>query len=84
MDNKKLIKYFSGFSLVVTIGSILAAIFYDKAFVPSSMLMLSLFIFSVCYYIKDDKKNLMYILFVVGVLLIIASLIYTYLSLRLI
>lgn len=84
MDNKKLIKYFSGFSLVVTIGSILAAILYDKAFVPSSMLMLSLFIFSVCYYIKDDKKNLMYVLFVVGVLLIIASLIYTYISLRLI
>ena len=84
MDNKKLIKYFSGFSLVVAIGSLLAAIFYNKAFVPSSMLMLSLFIFSICYYIKDDKKNLMYILFVIGVLLIITSLIYTYLSLRLI
>ena len=84
MDSKKIIKYFSGFSLVVTIGSLLAAIFYNKAFVPSSMLMLSLFIFSICYYFKDDKKNLMYVLFVVGVLLIIASLIYTYLSLRLI
>ena len=84
MDNKKLLKYFSGFSLVVTIGLVLAAIFYDKAFAPSSMLMLSLFIFSVCYYVKDDKKNLMYVLFVLGVLLIIASIIYTYLSLRLI
>ncbi len=84
MDNKKLVKYFSGFVLVVFVATLLASIFYNHAFVPSAILMLALFVFSVCYYIKDEKKNLMYGLFVLGVLLIIASLIYTYLSLRLI
>lgn len=84
MDNKKINKYFCYFSLIITIGTFLAAIFYNRAFVPSCMLMASLFVFSICYYIKDDKKNLMYLLFTLGVLLIIGSLIYTYFSLRLI
>lgn len=82
--DKKIIKYFSGFSLVLAIGSILAAVFYSRAFVPSSMLMSALFVFSVCYYVKDEKKNLMYGLFIFGVLLVIASLVYTYLRLGLI
>ena len=84
MNNKKIIKYFSGVILFLTVGTMLAAIFYNKAFVPSSMLMLALFIFSICYYIKDDKKSLLYLLFIVGVLLIIGSLLYTYLCLGII
>lgn len=84
MDNKKLIKYFSGFSLVVAIVAALAAIFYNRAFVPSTLLMTSLYLFTVCYYIKDDKKKLMYILFAIGVIFIIISLVYTYLRLGII
>ena len=84
MDNKRIVKYFMGFSLVVSLGSFLAGIFYHKAFLSSGMLMLSLFLFSSCYFFKDDKKNIMYSLFILGVLLIIGALVYTYLSLRLI
>lgn len=53
--------------------------FMNNAFIPSCMLMLSLFLFSICYVIKDnDKKKIMYVLYVFGVLLIIGSLIYTF------
>ena len=79
--NKK-IKYFLGFSLVVTVVTLVLAIFYDKAFVPSFMLMLALFLFGTCYYVKDNKKSLMYVSFIMGILLIFGSLIYTYFSLR--
>ena len=55
--------------------------FMNSAFIPSCMLMLSLLLFSICYKIKDDnKKMLMYILYFVGVLLIIGSLIYTFMK----
>lgn len=81
MENKKIIKGFCIGALLVTLGTLLLAIFYNTAFIPSFLLMLSLFIFSVCYYIKDDKKNLMYVLFVLGVLLIVASLGYTFMRL---
>ena len=50
----------------------------NSAFIPSCMLMLSLTLFCICYMIKDNKKTIMYILFVVGVLLIIGSLVYTF------
>ena len=50
----------------------------NSAFIPSCMLMLSLMLFCICYMIKDNKKTIMYILFVVGVLLIIGSLVYTF------
>ena len=50
----------------------------NSAFIPSCMLMLSLMLFCICYMIKDNKKTIMYILFVVGVLLIIGSLFYTF------
>jgi len=53
--------------------------FMKSAFIPSCMLMLSLLLFSICYMLKDNnKKTIMYILYVVGVLLIIGSLIYTF------
>lgn len=79
MENKKLIKYFCLSVLLVTIVVLILAILYNSAFIPSFMLMLSLFIFGICYYIKDDKKILLYVLFILGVLLIVGSLVYTYL-----
>jgi len=78
MENKKLIKMFCIIILVITVITLLLSMFYSSAFLSSFMLMLSLFLFSYCYYLKDDNKKLMYILFIIGVLLIIGSLIYTY------
>ena len=81
MENKKIIKGFCVVVFIVTLGTLGLSIFYNKAFIPSFMLMLSLFLFGICYYIKDDKKNIMYILFVTGVLLIVSSLLYTFMRL---
>ena len=68
------------FLIVSILAFILTLIlsFMNTAFIPSCMLMLSLTLFCICYMIKDNKKNIMYILFVVGVLLIIGSLVYTF------
>lgn len=78
MENKKNIKTFNTIILFITIITLALSILYDSAFIPSFMLMLSLFIFGICYYIKDERKKLMYILFIVGILLIFASLAYTF------
>ena len=81
-DNKKknneTEKMFSIVSLFAFIVTLILSIMNSK-FIPSCMLMLSLLLFSICYMIKDnDKKIYLYILYVVGVLLIIGSLFYTY------
>lgn len=73
-ETEKLFSIVSLFAFIVT----LVLSFMNSSFIPSCMLMLSLFLFSVCYLIRDNKKINMYILFVVGVLLIIGSLVYTY------
>jgi len=78
MDNKKNIKIFNTVILIITIITLSLSILYDSAFIPSFMLMTSLLIFGICFYIKDERKNLMYILFIVGILLIVASLTYTF------
>lgn len=82
----KMLKIFSSFVLVVTVVTLGLSIFYNDAFLTSFMLMLALFLFSVAYTIKDrDKFNNsrnVYILFSIGVLLIIGSLVYMFLRLR--
>ena len=68
------------FSLVSLFAFLVTLVlsFMNLNFIPSCMLMLSLLIFSICYIIKDNnKKVLLYILYIVGVLLIVGSLIYT-------
>lgn len=77
MGEKKLIKVFLIVTFIIMLGTLGASIFYNSAFVPSCMLMASLNIFGICYYFKDEKKNLVYVLFVLGILLIIGSLVYT-------
>ena len=72
-DTERLFSIVSFFAFVVTF--ILS--FMNNAFIYACMLMLSLFLFTICYMIQDNKKTLMYILFTVGVLLIIGSLVYT-------
>ena len=78
MENKKINKIFSIVVLIITVITLLLSVFYNSAFVPTFMLMLSLFLFSICYYIRGEKKDLLYILFIVGVLLIIGSIAYTF------
>ena len=74
-ETEKMFMIVSLFAFVVTL--ILSTM--NSKFIPSCMLMLSLLLFSICYIIKDnDKKIYLYILYVIGVLLIIGSLIYTY------
>lgn len=73
-DNFNLFMVVSSFAFVVTL--ILSMM--NTAFIPSCMLMLSLLLFSICYMIKDNnKKVILYILYTIGVLLIVGSLIYT-------
>ena len=78
---KKNIKLFGGFVLLVVIITLALSIFYSTAFIPACMLMGSLELFIICYYIKDSNKKVMYILFSIGILLIVASLGYTFMRL---
>ena len=74
-ETEKVFIIVSLFAFIVTL--ILSVM--NTAFIPSCMLMLSLLLFSICYIIKDNsKKTVMYILYIVGVLLIIGSLTYTF------
>ena len=82
MEEKKMLKVCEGLTLVIIVGTLLLSVFYNSAFVPSFMLMLSLFVFEICYEIKDSKKSMLYFLFVVGVLLVFGSLLYTFMRLR--
>ncbi len=79
MESKKNIKIFNTIILIITVVTLCLSIFYDTAFIPSFLLMSSLFIFGICFYINDEKNNLMRILFIVGILLIFISISYTFL-----
>ena len=75
--NKETQKLFTIVSLFAFIVTLVLSIM-NTSFISACMLMLSLLIFSICYIIKDsNKKVLLYILYVLGVGLIIGSLIYT-------
>ncbi len=51
----------------------------DRVFVPVTLVTLALLLFSICYYYIDDENNkiLVYILFSMGVLIIVAEVVYT-------
>ena len=65
-------------SIILLIVLILGGlIFVNRAFISAFMLWLSLFIFSICYYNKDNRyKKLNIILYILGILLIIGAIIY--------
>ena len=74
-ETEKMFIIVSLFAFVVTL---ILSIMNNK-FIPSCMLMLSLLLFSICYLIKDNNKKIyLYKLYGVGELLIIGSLIYTF------
>ena len=72
-ETEKMFVIVSFFAFIVT----LILSFLNNIFIPSCMLMCSLLLFSICYMIKDSKKIVMYILFILGVGFIIGSLVYT-------
>lgn len=77
-NNNETEKLFGIVSLFAFVVTLILSIMNTK-FIPSCMLMLSLFLFSICYIIKDNNKKIyLYILYGVGVLLIVGSLVYTY------
>ena len=57
MNNNKINRIFSIVVLVIAIITMLLAIFYNTAFVPTCMLMLALYLFSECYLIREDKSK---------------------------
>ena len=78
MKNKETVKKFNTFALILTIVTFALSAFYNTAFIPTFMLMFSLFIFGLCYSNGEEKKKETYALFILGVLLIIGSLVYTF------
>lgn len=71
-ETQNLLIIISSFAFLVT----LILSFMNTAFISACMLMLSLLFFSICYKIGESNKKIMYILFVLGVLFIIMSLVY--------
>ena len=59
--------------------ALLVCAIINKVFIPAALISFALFLFCICYYYIEDesKKKLVYILFGVGVLLIIIEVIYT-------
>lgn len=51
----------------------------NKIYLPAALIAFALFLFCICYYYIEDtsKKKLVYVLFALGVLLIVAEVIYT-------
>ena len=59
--------------------ALLVCAIINKVFIPAALISFALLLFCICYYYIEDesKKKLVYILFGVGVLLIIIEVIYT-------
>ena len=51
----------------------------NKVFIPIALVTFAMFLFSICYYYIEDKskKNIVYVLFGIGVLVIIIEVVYT-------
>ena len=51
----------------------------NRVFIPITLVTFAMFLFSICYYYIDDKskRKLVYILFSVGVLVVVAEVIFT-------
>ena len=68
-------------TLVISIIFLIMLVFAicNKVFVPLALISFAMLLFSICYYYIEDKskKNLVYILFSGGVILIVVEVIYT-------
>ena len=51
----------------------------NEVFLPAALIAFALFLFCICYYYIEDesKKKMVYVLFTLGVLLIVIEVIYT-------
>lgn len=81
IDGNKLKRMEMVISLIVGVIFLvlLVCAIINKIFIPAALISLALFLFCICYYyIEDDsKKRFVYVLFGVGVLLIVIEVIYT-------
>lgn len=81
VDNKKLQKLELIISVVVGIIFLVLLFFAitNNIFIPAALISFALFLFCICYYYLEDpnKKTLVYVLFSIGVLLIVIEVIYT-------
>jgi len=81
VDSDKLKKIELVISLVV--GIVFLVLLFlaitNEVFIPAALISFALFLFCICYYYIDDesKKKLVYVLFSLGVILIIIEVIYT-------
>lgn len=81
VDSEKLRKIELIISLIVGIIFLVLLFFAvtNEVFIPAALISFALFLFCICYYYIEDesKKVMVYVLFSLGVLLIVIEVIYT-------
>lgn len=81
IENEKLKKIELVVSLIVGIIFLVLLGFavVNEVFIPAALISFALFLFCICYYYLEDesKKKMVYVLFGLGVLLIVIEVIYT-------
>ena len=80
-DNSKIIKIFAIFVAVVFLV-LFCLCFVKIEFIPATMIALSLELFSISYYFyeKNSERKLVYSTFIVGVIVLMVSVVYTLVS----
>jgi len=73
-ETAELLIIISAFAFGVT----LILSFMNNKFISACMLMLAFLLFSICFFINDNTKKVMYILYILGVALIIGALVYMF------
>ena len=80
-DSNKLRKTETIITLVVGVMFLilLSCALVNKVFIPAALISFALFLFCICYYYLEDdsKKRMVYVLFGLGILLIVIEVIYT-------
>ncbi len=69
------VSLFVGIIFLVMLGLAIS----NEVFIPATLISFALFLFCISYYYMEDqsKKKLVYVLFTIGILLIVAEVIYT-------
>ena len=73
-ETAELLIIFSSFAFAVT----LILSFMNNKFISACMLMLAFLLFSICFSINDNTKKIMYILYILGVILVVGALVYMF------
>ncbi len=90
-DNSAYDKNFTNkldFAICAIVGIVFVPIFIGAlmsiVFIPAALIMLALELFCICYHYVDNpkKKTLVYMLFTIGVILVIGAIVYTVIKTR--